>query len=79
EVNRLVLEGMPFRDAYKKVGKSIADGTYKHPENIHHTHEGSMGNLCTEEIRKKMENILESFHFEIIDKAYQCLLQETSM
>lgn len=79
EVNRLVLEGMPFRDAYKQVGKSIADGTYQHPENIHHTHEGSIGNLCNEEIRKKMDNILESFHFEVIDKAYQCLLQEASM
>lgn len=79
EVNRLVLEGMPFRDAYKQVGKSIADGTYQHPENIHHTHEGSIGNLCNEEIRKKMYNILESFHFEVIDKAYQCLLQEASM
>ena len=79
EVNRLVLEGMPFRDAYKQVGKSITDGTYKHPENIHHTHEGSIGNLCNDEIRKKMDNILESFHFEIIDKAYQYLLQEASM
>lgn len=78
EVNRLVLEGMPFRDAYKKVGKSIADGTYSHPKEIRHTHEGSIGNLCNAEIREKMDKVIKSFHFEIVDEAYKTLLQETS-
>ena len=61
EVNRLALEGMPFRDAYKKVGGEVKDGTFKAPAPaertvgaLHHTHEGSIGNLCTEQIRKKM-------------------------
>jgi argininosuccinate lyase len=61
EVNRLALEGMPFRDAYKKVGGEVKDGTFKAPtpaertvSALHHTHEGSIGSLCTELIRKKM-------------------------
>lgn len=61
EVNRLALEGMPFRDAYKKVGGEVKDGSFKAPapaertvSALHHTHEGSIGSLCTELIRKKM-------------------------
>lgn len=58
-VNRLALEGVPFRDAYKKVGLEVKDGTFKKDENLSpllHTHEGSVGNLSTEKINNKMRN-----------------------
>lgn len=61
EVNRLVLEGVPFRDAYKKVGLEVENGTYSPNKNLHHTHQGSIGNLCTEEIREKMAAVLKEF------------------
>ena len=53
-VNRLVMNGMPFRDAYKRVGQEVQDGTYQPIRTVFHTHEGSIGNLCTEHIRAKM-------------------------
>ena len=58
-VNRLALEGVPFRDAYKQVGLEVKDGTFKKDENLSpllHTHEGSVGNLSTEKINNKMKN-----------------------
>jgi argininosuccinate lyase len=55
EVNRLVMEGVPFREAYKIVGNSIENGQFEPSRTIHHTHEGSIGNLCTQEIRAKMK------------------------
>ena len=65
EVNRLVLEEkMPFRDAYKKVGLDIEAGNFTPNKDIHHTHEGSIGNLCTAEVRKHMDEIVESFGFD---------------
>ncbi len=57
-LNELVLSGMPFRDAYKKMGKEINEGTFSPKRDIKHTHEGSLGNLCLEEIRAKMEKAL---------------------
>lgn len=57
-LNELVQNGMPFRDAYKQMGKEIEAGTFTPKRNIKHTHEGSLGNLCLEEIRKKMHAIL---------------------
>ena len=54
EVNRLVLEGMPFRDAYKKVGMDIENKDFTPGTHVKHTHEGSIGNLCLEEIKQKM-------------------------
>ena len=57
DVNRLVLEGVPFRDAYKKVGMEVQRGMYKPTKTVHHTHEGSIGNLCTELIKEKMNRI----------------------
>ena len=57
-LNDLVLSGVPFRDAYKQIGQQIADGTFKPKREINHTHEGSLGNLCLEEIRRKMEAVL---------------------
>ncbi len=53
-LNELVLSGMPFRDAYKKMGKEINEGTFSPKRDIKHTHEGSLGNLCLNEIREKM-------------------------
>lgn len=56
-LNELVLSGMPFRDAYKKMGKEINEGTFTPKRDIRHSHEGSFGNLCLAEIRKKMDKI----------------------
>ena len=74
EVNKLASEGMPFRDAYKKVGLEIEAGDFKPNKNIHHTHEGSIGNLCNDRIVELMNGILEGFHFEKVDKAVKELL-----
>ena len=56
-LNELVQNGMPFRDAYKKMGQDINEGNFTPKRDIQHTHEGSLGNLCLEEIRKKMEKL----------------------
>lgn len=74
EVNRLATEGMPFRDAYKKVGLAIEAGNFTPNKNVRHTHEGSIGNLCTKEIAALMHALVEDFHFERIDKAVEALL-----
>lgn len=66
EVNRLVLAGLPFRDAYREVGKGIADGTFSPERTINHTHEGSIGNLCTTEIRMKWGRVWSGFGFETV-------------
>ena len=55
EVNRRVLQGLSFREAYRQVGKEVEEGTFHSEKKVHHTHPGSIGNLCTEQIRKKME------------------------
>lgn len=52
-LNELVINGMSFRDAYKKIGNDIAEGKYKPNKTVQHTHEGSIGNLCLKEIRQK--------------------------
>lgn len=75
EVNRLVLEGMPFRDAYKKVGLEIEAGNFKPDKNIRHTHEGSIGNLCNEQIRAYKESIEKEFNFEKVARAIQKLVE----
>ncbi|MDY5962738.1 MAG: argininosuccinate lyase [Bacteroidaceae bacterium] len=76
EVNRLATEGMPFRDAYKKVGMDIQAGHFKPHKEVHHTHEGSIGNLCNEEIRALMDEVWNSFHFEQIEEAERQLANE---
>lgn len=68
-VNNLVLNGMPFREAYKKVGLDIEAGNFKAPHTVHHTHEGSIGNLCNDQIAKLMDAQLEQFHFERVEQA----------
>ncbi len=74
EVNRLVLEGMPFRDAYKKVGLDIEAGKFTPNKDIHHTHEGSIGNLCNDKIRELMEQRIKSLDFSKVEKAEKDLL-----
>lgn len=59
EVNRLVLSGMPFREAYKKVGLEVQDGTYRPVREVHHTHAGSINNLCNKEIAAKFHAIAD--------------------
>ena len=76
EVNRLAAEGMPFRDAYKKVGLDIEAGRFKPCKDIHHTHEGSIGNLCNDEINALMGNIIDGFTFDKAEKAEKKLLGE---
>lgn len=75
EVNRLAAEGMPFRDAYKKVGLDIEAGCFTPNKDIHHTHEGSIGNLCNDEIKKIMDNTWERFGFDRVDTAINKLLR----
>ena len=74
EVNRLAAEGMPFRDAYKKVGLDIEAGKFSPNKDIHHTHEGSIGNLCNDRIEALMQSLLDGFHFEKVDAAERQLL-----
>ena len=74
EVNRLAAEGMPFRDAYKKVGLDIEAGRFTPNKSIHHTHEGSIGNLCNDRIAQLMDDTLAQFGFDRVTKAESKLL-----
>ena len=76
EVNRLATEGMPFRDAYKKVGLDIEAGTFAPNKDVCHTHEGSIGNLCNEEIKKLMYGIYNAMDFDKARNAEKALLSE---
>jgi len=67
---------VPFRDAYKQVGLSIENGTFRADRNIHHTHEGSIGNLCNEQIQELFRDIYAQFTFERVEKAERELLRE---
>jgi argininosuccinate lyase len=80
EVNKLVMKGVPFRDAYKIIGREVEDGSFIAPlstggEGLGVRHEGSIGNLCNEEIKKQMEQVLAGFPFETVEKALIKLLQ----
>ena len=74
EVNRLAREGMPFRDAYKKVGLDIEAGNFSHSKEVHHTHEGSIGNLCNDDISALMQKVVEGFDFATMQAAEKELL-----
>ena len=74
EVNRLVLEGIPFRDAYKQVGLNIEAGLFEPIKEARHTHEGSIGNLCNDQISALMQNIIDGFAFDKVNNAEQNLL-----
>ncbi len=76
EVNKLVLSGMPFRDAYKKVGLDIEQGNYNPATTVSHTHEGSIGNLCLDEIAAAMTSAINRFNFETVDTSLRKLLAE---
>lgn len=73
-VNKLVLDGVPFRDAYKHVGESIENGTYQPETTVDHTHEGSIGNLCNDAIINRRDAISASFGFERVAAAESRLL-----
>lgn len=75
EVNRLAAAGMPFRDAYRKVGMEIENGTYRADRNICHTHEGSMGNLCNDRIAELMKSVYDGFCFSRAEEAEKELLK----
>ena len=75
EVNRLAANGMPFRAAYKKVGLEIESGQFHADKNIHHTHEGSMGNLCNDKIEALMNQTMAEFGFDRVRKAEAQLLK----
>lgn len=74
EVNRLVLEGVPFRDAYKRVGLEIEAGNFTPNKAVNHTHEGSIGNLCNDSISALMQNIIDGFSFNKVNEAEKKLL-----
>lgn len=76
EVNRLVLSGVPFRDAYKQVGLEIEAGNFTPGRNIRHTHEGSIGNLCNDHISVMMQKVVDEFAFETVDTAERKLIGE---
>ena len=75
EVNRLATEGMPFRDAYKKVGMDIEAGKFTPCKEVHHTHEGSIGNLCTQQIADLMESVWQGFNFRKMESAEEKLIK----
>ena len=76
EVNRLVeKENVPFRDAYKRVGLEIMAGNFSFHGELHHTHEGSIGNLCNDKIAYKLQEVISRFSFENVQKAENSLLK----
>ncbi|HEV8079982.1 MAG TPA: argininosuccinate lyase [Chitinophagaceae bacterium] len=75
EVNKLVLNGMSFRDAYKKIGADIESGNFIYQKNVAHTHEGSIGNLQNEQITGMMKTVLQQFNFDKVNKALEQLIR----
>jgi len=76
EVNKLVLSGVPFRDAYLQVGLAIEKGDFNPEKNLNHTHEGSSGNLNNTEITAAMDKLLASFYFKKVEKAIENLTKD---
>ena len=74
EVNKLVNGGMPFRDAYKKIGLDIEANKFNYSTDLHHTHEGSIGNLMNDKIAANMQTVVDSFHFENCHEAIEKLV-----
>jgi argininosuccinate lyase len=73
-VNEQVLNGIPFREAYKNIGSAIEKGEFKAPAYVKHTHEGSIGNLCNEQIQHAFKDVLSGFNFEKVDTAIYDLI-----
>ena len=74
KVNDLVTEGVPFRDAYRQVASSVADGSFEYSGKPSHSHEGSIGNLCNDKVAARMEKLISGFGFERVSEAIQSLL-----
>jgi argininosuccinate lyase len=77
EVNKMVNEGIPFRDAYKHVGQKIMEGSFIPVKKLKHTHQGSIGNLCNNEITEKMQNVISNFNFDRVETAINKLLTDS--
>ena len=75
EVNKLVSQGVPFREAYRKIGQDIENGTFVHSKDLRHTHEGSIGNLCNDQIIRMMTAQINNFNFERTNIALERLLK----
>ncbi|SMO53260.1 argininosuccinate lyase [Saccharicrinis carchari] len=73
EVNKLVLQGVPFRDAYKQVAALIEEGNFEPELNVAHTHEGTIGNLCNAQVKQKMDTLVDSFNFSAVSQAIESL------
>jgi len=74
-VNNEVLNGTPFREAYKNIGLAIEEGTFKPSKEVNHTHEGSIGNLCNDQIERMFAEMKAGFGFEKVEKALDDLLK----
>jgi len=74
KVNELVLQGVPFREAYKQIGLEIEAGNFVADKKLNHTHEGSIGNLCNDRIEKLKAEITGEFRFEKVNQAVEGLL-----
>lgn len=74
-VNNEVLKGIPFRDAYKNIGIAIEEGNFQPSKEVNHTHEGSIGNLCNDQIIRMFEAAKSEFGFEKVDQALEDLLK----
>ncbi len=73
-VNNEVLNGVPFREAYRKIGIDIEEGNFKPAKEVNHTHEGSIGNLCNEQIQRMFKEVKADFGFEKVEKALEDLV-----
>lgn len=76
DVNKLVMQGVPFRDAYKQVGGQINSGNYEPTRDVNHSHAGSLGNLCLDQIAEKMIAVVEGYNFEKVETALRNLINE---
>src|SRR5690606_41459370 len=74
KVNRQVLEGIPFRDAYKNTGLAIEAGNFSPDKSLNHVHEGSIGNLCNAEIQEEFEKVFQAFDFQSVKETLSRLL-----
>ena len=74
-VNNEVLQGIPFREAYKNIGMAIEEGTFQPSKEVKHTHEGSIGNLCNDQIERMFEEVKSQFGFEKVQQALNELLK----
>ena len=74
KVNSMAASGVPFRDAYRQVADEISDGVFSYDGTLNHTHEGSIGNLCNDQVAGRMQKITAQFNFDQVDRAVESLL-----